>query len=120
MSIGFSSNDSEVDLESLRRRLRKMNDQELRRFEDAAEFMCTPGANQGQAPRQVFVIQLEEARAEQERRKTAEKPCKDKISYGSEAEANFVASYPGTATGHAALRAAKCPDCGRWHLTKQV
>jgi hypothetical protein len=62
-SVGFS----DPDLETLRIRLRKMNDQELRRFGLAARFMCLPGANLGK-PRQVFVIQLEEARAEVQRR----------------------------------------------------
>jgi hypothetical protein len=67
-SVGFSGNDGEIDLESLRTRLRKMNNQELRRFGLAAKFMCSPGAG-GKPPRQVFVIQLEEAKAEWERRK---------------------------------------------------
>jgi hypothetical protein len=52
-----------------------MSDQELRRFGLAARFMCSPGANLGKPPRQVFVIQLEEARAELERR-NAEKEHK--------------------------------------------
>jgi hypothetical protein len=68
-SVGFS----DPDLEALRIRLRKMNDQELRRFGLAARFMCSPGANLGKPPRQVFVIQLEEARAEQERRNSEKK-----------------------------------------------
>ncbi len=66
-SVGFS----DLDLEALRIRLRKMNDQELRRFALAAKFMCSRGANLGK----VFVIQLEEARAELERR-NAEKEHK--------------------------------------------
>jgi hypothetical protein len=40
-------------------RLRKMTDEELVRFAKAARFMC-----RDKSPRQVFVIQLEEARAE--------------------------------------------------------
>jgi hypothetical protein len=63
-SVGFS----DLDLEALRIRLRKMNDQELRRFALAAKFMSSPGENLGKPPRRAFVIQLEEARAEQERR----------------------------------------------------
>jgi hypothetical protein len=122
MSVGFSGNENEVDLEGLRRRLRKMRDQELRQFETAAKFMCSPGANHGQPSRREFVVQLEEARAELERRKTAEPPCKDKDRYGSQAEAYAVASYRiGTTLDKpAALRAYKCPDCGGWHLTKEV
>jgi len=69
-SVGFSP-----DLEALRIRLRKMNDQELRRFGLAARFMCSRGANLRKPPRPTFVIQLEEARAELERR-NAEKEHK--------------------------------------------
>ena len=69
MSVGFSSNDGEVDVESLRARLRKMNDQELRRYGLAAKSMRSPEANLGKPPRQTFVIQLQEARAEWDRRK---------------------------------------------------
>jgi hypothetical protein len=72
----FSGTENEIDLEGLRTRLQKMNDQELRRFELAARFMCSPGANLGKRPRQTFVIQLAEARAELERRK-AEKEEKE-------------------------------------------
>src|SRR5260221_4221271 len=68
-SVGFSGNDGEVDVESLRTRLRKMNDQDLRRFGRVAKAMCSPGANLGKPPRQTFVIQLQEARAEWDRRK---------------------------------------------------
>jgi hypothetical protein len=73
-SVGFSSNDGEVDLESLRARLRKMTDQELRRFGLAAKSMCSPDAYFGQRPRQVFVVQLEEAKAEWQRRKATAVP----------------------------------------------
>ncbi len=61
-SVGFS----DLELEALRIRLREMNDQELRRFGLAARFMCSPGANLGKPPRQAFVLQLKEARAEME------------------------------------------------------
>ncbi len=68
MSVGFSSDDNEVVLESLRTRLRKMSDQELLRFGQTAKYMCSSGANFGEPPRQVFLIQLREVRAELERR----------------------------------------------------
>jgi hypothetical protein len=58
-----------IDLEQLRTRLRKMTDAELRRFGKAAKFMCSPGANLGTPPRECFVIQLEETRAEWRRRR---------------------------------------------------
>jgi hypothetical protein len=45
-----------------------MGDAELRRFGDAARFMCSPGASWGEPPRKVFVVQLCEARAEWKRR----------------------------------------------------
>jgi hypothetical protein len=54
----------ELDLEQLSLRLRKMSDPELLRFGQAAKYMCSPEANLGQPPREAFVIQLEEARAE--------------------------------------------------------
>ena len=50
-----------LDLEALRARLRRMNDQELLRFGKSARYMCSPEANLGKEPRQVFVIQLREA-----------------------------------------------------------
>jgi hypothetical protein len=56
------------DVESLRLRLRKMNDPELLSFGQAAKFMCSPRANLGKPPREEFVIQLHEARAEWRRR----------------------------------------------------
>jgi hypothetical protein len=57
-----------VDVEELRKRLRKMSDQELVRFGKAARYMCSPAANFGKPPREPFVIQLNEARAEWRRR----------------------------------------------------
>jgi hypothetical protein len=52
-----------------------MNDAELARDIQAGERLCSPDAYFGQPPRQTFVIQLAEARAELERRK-AEKEHK--------------------------------------------
>ena len=66
-SVGFTG-ENEVDLEGLRTRLRKMSDQELLRFGKAAKSMCSPSAYFGQPPRQTFVVQLAEARAELKRR----------------------------------------------------
>jgi hypothetical protein len=62
---------TDINLEELRARLRKMTDSELSRFGKAAKFMCSPGANLGKPPREAFVVQLEEARAEWRRRKAA-------------------------------------------------
>ena len=71
-SVGFSTNDeNEVDLESLRARYRKMSDTKLQRDIQAGEYLCSPQANFGKPPRQVFVIALREARAESERRNAA-------------------------------------------------
>ena len=46
-----------LDLEALRSRLRRMTDRELLRFGKSARYMCSPEANLGKEPRQVFVIQ---------------------------------------------------------------
>ena len=67
-SVGFSGTESELNLESLRARLHKMTDTELLRFGRAAKSMSSPDAYFGQRPRQTFVIQLEEARKEWQRR----------------------------------------------------
>jgi hypothetical protein len=67
--VGLSNSDNKVDLESLRARLRKMSDAELRRDIKAGEYMVSSHANFGKPPRQTFATQLAEARAEQERRK---------------------------------------------------
>ena len=66
----------EIDLDELRARLREKTDAELLVFGKAARNMCSSKANFGKPPRQPFVIQLEEARAEWRRRK-------DKVSKGS-------------------------------------
>lgn len=65
-SVGFSNSDDEVDLEGLWARLRKMSDAEPQRDIQAGEDLCSPRAKFGKPPRQVFVIQLAEARAERE------------------------------------------------------
>ena len=62
------SGDTTVNREELRARLRKMTDNELRRFGRAAQNMCLPDGNWDKPPREEFVIQLEEARAESKRR----------------------------------------------------
>lgn len=62
MSIAFD----QFDREAFRKRLAKMTDSELIRFGKAAKEMCKDGF--GQAPREAFVIQLEECRAEWRRR----------------------------------------------------
>ena len=60
-----------LDLEALRARLRRMTDRELLRFGKSARYMCSPEANLGQQPRQVFVIQLREAQNEWRHRQRA-------------------------------------------------
>ena len=59
-----------LDLEALRARLQRMSEGELRRFGRAARYMCSPPANLGKAPRQVFVIQLSEVVKEWGRRQS--------------------------------------------------
>ena len=58
-----------LDLEQLRARLRAMDDEALRRQGKAAAFLCRPEANHGRAPRETFVLQLVECRAEWKRRR---------------------------------------------------
>jgi hypothetical protein len=60
--------DAPVDVHELRERLHKMSDEDLRWFGRGAEFMCSPGANGCMPPRECFVVQLGEAKAEWERR----------------------------------------------------
>lgn len=73
------SKQTPIDLEELRERLRKMSDRELMRFGRAAVSACKP--LRGKPPQEVFVIQLEEARAELKRRNT-EKTEKQKSRKG--------------------------------------
>jgi hypothetical protein len=69
--LSHLSQESPIDLEQLRARLRKMSDEELLKFGKASASMCTLHANLGKPPHQAFVVQLEEARAEWKRRKAA-------------------------------------------------
>jgi hypothetical protein len=85
MSIGFEFDryrmtelsdlptESPIDLNHLRARLRAMSDRELLKFGRAALSACTPQANSDKPPSEVFVLQLDEARAEVKRRKGAKK-----------------------------------------------
>jgi hypothetical protein len=57
-----------LNVDELRTRLRKMSDEELRKFGKAARYMVSPAANMGKPPLPAFVLQLEEARAEWRRR----------------------------------------------------
>ena len=59
---------TEVNIEEARLRLRKMNDGELLRYGQTAKYMCSRPANMGKPPREEFVMQLREARAEWRRR----------------------------------------------------
>jgi hypothetical protein len=60
-------NPVEQTVEELRKRLRKMTDNDLLLFGQAAKYMCSPEANYG-PPREPFLIQLKEARAEWRKR----------------------------------------------------
>jgi hypothetical protein len=65
-STQFTSD--EVDLEGYRARLRKMTDEELIQEGKTGRYLCSPMANFGKPPRKVFVVQLEEVKAEWRRR----------------------------------------------------
>ena len=58
----------QVDLDQLRERLQKMTEAKVLEFGKAAAYMCSPKANSNKPPREPFVIQLEEVRAEWRRR----------------------------------------------------
>jgi hypothetical protein len=64
----FAQDNARVDLAKLRERPRKMADQQLRQFGNAAGFMCSPEANFGKPPSKPFLVQRREARAEWRRR----------------------------------------------------
>src|SRR5688572_22125704 len=71
MDLGDFARDQEpTDVEGLRARLRKMSDAKLLEFGKAAAHMCSPQAqpNRNSRPREAFLIQLAEARAEWRRR----------------------------------------------------
>ena len=74
MTQGIQTTPFNVD--ELRERLQKMSDVELRKFGQAAQHRVSPKADLGQPPREVFVIQLEEARKEWKRRKSQPKTTK--------------------------------------------
>jgi hypothetical protein len=57
----------------LQKRLREMSDEKLLQFGRDAKYMCSPDANLGRPPREVFVIQLKEAKLEWQRRHMADK-----------------------------------------------
>jgi hypothetical protein len=50
-----------LDLNEFRARPRPMPDQALKQFGAATRYMCSSKANAGKPPREVFVVQLEEA-----------------------------------------------------------
>ena len=65
----LTKNDAPIDREQIRARLRKMTKSQLKRYGKDLVFLCSPERNNGQIPREAFVIQLEEAREEWWRRK---------------------------------------------------
>ena len=62
------ADDSPFDIDALRARLARMDDTTLLSFGRSAAYMCSPWANLGNPPRDVFVVQLREAREEWRRR----------------------------------------------------
>ena len=59
-----------INIDQVRERLRKMTNAQLLEFGKAARYMCSREANIDKPPREEFVIQLEEARAEWKRRQS--------------------------------------------------
>jgi hypothetical protein len=64
MSVGSH----DFDIEKERERLRKLSDEELMREGRAARYLCSPKANFGKPPRDIFEIGLREYKAEWRRR----------------------------------------------------
>jgi hypothetical protein len=58
---------TELNVEEFCKHLKTMPETELLRFGQVAKYMCSPESNYG-PPREVFVIQLRESRAEWRRR----------------------------------------------------
>ena len=71
--LAHLSGEQPIDLDELRQRLAKMSDTQLRKFGEASKFMCLPAASWGEPPREVFVVQLREAREEWRRRQDLKK-----------------------------------------------
>ena len=64
----FARDTEPTNVEELRERLRKMSDTKLVEFGKAAAYMCSPEANMNKRPREAFLVQLAETRAEWRRR----------------------------------------------------
>ncbi len=64
MAVGFDKFDEEEE----RERLRKMSDEELIPEGRAARYMCSPAANFGKPPGDVYVIALRLCKEEYRRR----------------------------------------------------
>ncbi len=58
---------NEFNLENIRKHVQRLSDEELIQFGKACGDMLTPQANLGRPPREVFVVQLQEARKEWKR-----------------------------------------------------
>jgi hypothetical protein len=69
--LSHLSTEQSIDIAALRQRLAKMTDAELQKFGEASKFMCSPGANLGKPPREVFLVQVKEAREQWRRRHPA-------------------------------------------------
>lgn len=69
LSMDTATHDQPLDLDAVRARLARMDDEALLRFGKAAAYMSSPAAYYGQPPRPEFVMQYEAAREEWQRRK---------------------------------------------------
>lgn len=57
-----------IDLDAIRARLRKLSEDKLIEYGQSCAYLCSPGANFGMPPLEVWTAQLDEARAEWRRR----------------------------------------------------
>jgi hypothetical protein len=63
-----STQEDPIDLDEIRAELYEMSDKELIERGKSLAFLCSPKQNFGKPPREVWAVQLKEARAEWRRR----------------------------------------------------
>ena len=68
-SVPDVNEDVRTYVDELRARLSDMNDSELLRYGTGAKYACSREGDQGETPLEAYVVQLQEARTEWNRRK---------------------------------------------------
>ena len=70
MAVGFDK----FDVDKVRKKLRKLSDEELIREGKAARYMCAPSTNFGKPPRDIYVAALQLCKEEWRRRHPKKNP----------------------------------------------